>query len=98
MYFDHPEILWSLWLLPLVAWLLVSGHRARAPVDNSRPWREVLMAWALLPLHGDLLATAVSSLEWLGLGLAAYYGAKNWQKASASSAARFSFLICDSAV
>jgi len=30
----------------LVAWLLVSGHRARAPVDNSRPWREVLMAWA----------------------------------------------------
>jgi hypothetical protein len=37
---------------------------------------EVLAAWAILPLHGDLFAGLVSAVQWLGVGLAGYAAAR----------------------
>lgn len=33
---------------------------------------EVLVAWAMLPFHSDLLASLVNGVEWLGLGVACW--------------------------
>jgi hypothetical protein len=33
---------------------------------------EVLTAWAMLPLHGDLFAGLVSAVEWAGVGICGY--------------------------
>ncbi len=54
-------------------------HAGRLQMDAPGPWAiygerwggsELLMAWAMLPFHSDLLAVAGEGLEWLGVGFA----------------------------
>lgn len=54
-------------------------HAGRLQMDAPGPWAiygerwggaELLMSWAMLPFHSDLLAVAGEGLQWLGLGFA----------------------------
>lgn len=54
MIWDHPHVLWLLWLLPLVAWLLVyAQHRRRAAACR---FLEPAMVARLAPAMGGLRA------------------------------------------
>ena len=75
-------------------------HAGKLQMDAPGPWAaygerwagaEVLMAWAMLPFHSDLLAVAGEGLQWLGLGFAATLFARQLgaREPYASSAAAF---------
>jgi Ca-activated chloride channel family protein len=67
MYWENPSILLTLWILPLLAWLLVSAHRKR--LSAARTFVEPAMVARIVPALGGPRPWIKGILLLAGIGL-----------------------------
>ena len=74
MYWENPNILLGLWVLPLVAWVLVHAHRKR--IAAARAFVDTAMVGRLMPSLGGPRGWVKGILLLAGLGLLIVAGAR----------------------
>jgi Ca-activated chloride channel family protein len=74
MYWENPQVLLGLWILPLVAWVLVHAHRKRVAAANT--FVDPAMVQRLMPALGGPRAWVKGILLLVGIGLLIVAGAR----------------------